>query len=254
MTMESLILTDHAGWRQITLTRPTVKNALDTATPHALADAVVLAAADLGIRDVQIDGADGNFAARADMSEIDGKTAAEGVADLRKGDWASIRIFAKPASAAVDGFALGGGSDLARMAEFIELGQTTRLGLTETNLGLIPGAGGAQRLLAVTGRARATRMVLTDKVIDAATAFDWGIAACLAPGAALPDAFTLTARLAQRVPLALQPAKAAMVQGDETRRALAHKCAAFEDLLDTADTAESIQAFGDKPKPLFRGQ
>ena len=71
------------------------ENALNAATLNA-------AAADLGIRDVLIDGADGNFAARADMPEIDGKTAAGGVADLRKGDWASIRIFAKPASAAVE--------------------------------------------------------------------------------------------------------------------------------------------------------
>ena len=152
------------------------------------------------------------------------------------------------------GFALGGGFELALMADIIVLGQTARLGLPETNLGLIPGAGGAQRLLALTGRARASRMVLMGEVIDAATAHDWGIAAYLAAGPALPDAVALATRIALRAPLALQAAKAALVQGDEAGRAFGLERAGFEALLDSTDKAEGIRAFRDKRKPDFRGQ
>ena len=248
------MVTAHAGWVQITLNRPAVRNALNTATLAGLAHLLAQVADDPTIRAVLIDGAEGNFAAGADIAEIEDKTTAEGQVDPRKAHWASIRAFAKPMIAAVDGFALGGGFELALMADIIVLGQTARLGLPETNLGLIPGAGGAQRLLALTGRARASRMVLMGEVIDAATAHDWGIAAYLAAGPALPDAVALATRIALRAPLALQAAKAALVQGDEAGRAFGLERAGFETLLDSTDKAEGIRAFRDKRKPDFRGQ
>lgn len=252
--MENLIVTPHAGWVQITLNRPEAKNALNTATLAALAAALATAAADVTVRAVLIHGADGNFAAGADITEIEGKTSAEGAVDPRKGHWAAIRAFPKPLIAAVDGFALGGGLELALMADLIVLGETARIGLPETNLGLIPGAGGAQRLLALVGRARATRMVLGGEIIDASTAYDWGIAGWLATGPALPEAEALIARMCKRAPLALQAAKAALVAGDEKALALHEERAAFERLLDSADKAEGIRAFRDKRKPEFRGQ
>ena len=248
------MVTAHAGWVQITLNRPAVRNALNTATLAGLAHLLAQVAADPTIRAVLLDGAEGNFAAGADIAEIEDKTTAEGQVDPRKAHWASIRAFAKPMIAAVDGFALGGGFELALMADIMVLGQTARLGLPETNLGLIPGAGGAQRLLALTGRARASRMVLMGEVIDAATAHDWGIAAYLAAGPALPDAVALATRIALRAPLALQAAKAALVQGDEAGRAFGLERAGFEALLDSTDKAEGIRAFRDKRKPDFRGQ
>lgn len=251
--METLILTPHPGWLQITLNRPEVKNALNTAMLADLA-AALDQAADPTIRAVLIDGADGNFAAGADIAEIADKTTAQGAADPRKALWATIRAFPKPLIAAVDGFALGGGFELALMADIIVLGQTARVGLPETNLGLIPGAGGAQRLLALTGRARASRMVLTGEIVDAATAHDWGIAAYLAAGSALPDAAALATKLTLRAPLALQSAKAALIAGDESRLAFAQERKAFEALLDTDDKAEGIRAFQEKRKPVFRGQ
>ncbi len=252
--MENLILTPHPGWLHIALNRPTAKNALNTATLAALAEVLTQTATDPTLRAVLISGAEGNFAAGADITEIETKTTAEAAADPRKAHWASIRAFPKPLIAAVDGFALGGGLELALMADLMVLGATAKLGLPETNLGLIPGAGGTQRLLALAGRACASRMILTGEIIDAQTAHQWGIAAYLATGSALPDATTLTEKIALRAPLALQAAKAALVAGDEAPRAFGLERAGFESLMDTNDKAEGIAAFRDKRKPQFKGQ
>lgn len=252
--MENLIITPQAGWVQITLNRPAVKNALNTATLAALAQALAQADADPATNAALIHGAEGNFAAGADIAEIETKTSAEAARDPRKAHWAAIRSFSKPLIAAVDGFALGGGLELALMADLMLVAPDARLGLPETNLGLIPGAGGTQRLLALAGRARASRMVLTGEMIDGATAHAWGIAAYLATGPALDEATALASRIARRAPLALQAAKAALVAGDESARAFTTERAGFEALMDSADKAEGIAAFRDKRKPQFRGQ
>ncbi|WP_426031524.1 enoyl-CoA hydratase-related protein [Cypionkella sp. TWP1-2-1b2] len=251
--MENLILTAHQGWLHVALNRPSAKNALNTATLAALAEALTQAATDPNIRAVLISGTEGNFAAGADITEIATKTTAEAATDPRKAHWATIRAFPKPLIAAIDGFALGGGLELALMADLIVLGETAKLGLPETNLGLIPGAGGIQRLLALIGRARASRMILTGEIIDAPTAHAWGIAAYLATGSALPDAIALTTKISQRAPIALQAAKAALVTGDETARAFTLERASFESLMDTADKAEGISAFRERRKPSFTG-
>ena len=248
-----LILDPMPGWVRLTLHRPAQKNALNTALLGALAGALADLAADPGCRAVVLTGAGGNFAAGADIGEIAHKTMAEGAADPRKAHWAAISAFPKPLIAAVDGFALGGGFELALMADLLVLGPSARLGLPETNLGLIPGAGGGQRLQALAGRARATRMVLTGEVIDAGTAMDWGIAAYLAEGPAPEMAEALAVRLAARAPLALMAAKAALRAGEARGLALEAERSGFEALLDTADKAEGIAALRARRKAEFTG-
>lgn len=247
-----LIIDIFPGWARLTLNRPEARNALNTALLGRLAAALADFASDAAIRAVVLTGANGNFAAGADIGEIEHKTSAEGAVDPRKGHWAAIRAFPKPLIAAVEGFALGGGFELALMADMIVLGPTAKLGLPETNLGLIPGAGGGQRLLALAGRARAARMVLLGEIIDADTALAWGIAAWKAENA-LAEAEALAARLSLRAPLALMAAKRAMV-ASEAALALGPERDAFEALLDTADKTEGIRAFREKRKPDFRGE
>ena len=251
--MDDLIVEPSAGWVRLTLNRPAVRNALNTSLLSRLADVLDGLAKNNSCRAVLLCGAEGHFAAGADITEIETKTSAEGAVDPRKGFWTRIRAFPKPLVAAVDGFCLGGGFELALMADCIVVGSTAKLGLPETNLGLIPGAGGTQRLLALVGRARATRMVLLGEIIDAATAEAWGIAGWRADGSALPEAEALCAKLAVRAPLALVAAKRAIIQGGEGPLAFDAERTAFEALLDSRDKAEGIAAFRAKRKADFTG-
>ncbi len=247
-----LIVDTFAGYTRLTLNRQAVRNALNTALLAQIADVLAQLAADPACRAVVITGANGNFAAGADIAEIETKTSAQAARDPRKAHWAAIRAFPKPLIAAVEGFALGGGFELALMADMMVLGPTAKLGLPETNLGLIPGAGGGQRLLALAGRARASRMILTGEVIDAETALSWGIAA-YASASPLAEGEAIAARLALRAPLALMAAKRALI-ASEAGLAFEDERAGFEALLDSQDKAEGIRAFQDKRKPVFKGE
>lgn len=251
--MTDLLEIGEGAWTRLVINRPAARNALNTALLADLAATLQRLASQPDCRAVLIHGAEGNFAAGADITEIATKTTAEGATDPRKAHWAAIRSFPKPLVAAVEGFALGGGLELALMADLLVAGPTARLGLPETNLGLIPGAGGGQRLMARIGPARAARMVLTGEIIDAPTAYAWGLASHLSDDA-VAEATTLTAKLADRAPLALMAAKAALVTGSEATLALTQERQAFESLLDTADKTEGIRAFQDKRKPGFKGQ
>jgi enoyl-CoA hydratase len=251
--MEHLLETREGAWTRLVINRPAARNALNTALLADLAAALQRLANDPNCRAVLLHGAEGNFAAGADIAEIAAKTSTDAAHDPRKAHWAAIRAFPKPLVAAVEGFALGGGLELALMADLLVAGPTARLGLPETNLGLIPGAGGGQRLMARIGPARAARMVLTGEIIDAPTAYAWGLASHLSDDA-VAEAATLTAKLADRAPLALMAAKATLIAGAEALLALTQERQAFEALLDTADKTEGIRAFQEKRKPGFQGK
>lgn len=251
--MDDLLIDKQSGWVRLTLNRPEVRNALNTALLRHLAEVLEILSGEANCRAVLLCGAGKHFAAGADISEIENKGSAEAETDERKTHWATIRAFRKPMIAAVDGACLGGGFELAMMADGIVAGETALFGLPETNLGLIPGAGGGQRLLACIGRARAMRMVLLGEIIDSATAEAWGIAAWRVAGSALPEAEKIVANLATRAPLALAAAKRALIAGEEGALAFAQERQLFEQLLDSADKREGISAFRDKRKPDFKG-
>ena len=252
--MEVVLKKSWEGWASLTLNRPSVRNALNTAMLSQLADALDQITSDHTCRVVLICGAEGNFAAGADITEIEHKGSAEAAIDPRKAYWARIRKFPKPLVAAVDGFCLGGGFELALMTDCMVVGNDARLGLPESNLGLIPGAGGTQRLTALAGRARAMRMVLTGEIIDAQRAELWGIAGWRAEGSAMPDAEALCFNLAARAPLALMAAKRAIIEGEEASLGFDVERAAFEALLDSDDKREGIAAFKTKREAEFKGK
>ncbi len=250
--MDTLLTDTHSGWTQLTLNRTDQRNALDTKLLAAVAAALRQLAADDGCRAVVLTGAGGHFAAGADLDEIAVKTSAEGARDPRIALWATVRAFPKPLIAAVDGFALGGGFELALLADLLVAGDSARVGLPETNLGLIPGAGGGQRLLARVGPARAARMTLLGEIIDADTAHGWGIASHRAPEA-MPEAARLAGVLAGRAPLALRAMKAALVAGAEGALAFGPERAGFEQLLDSDDKTAGITALRTRTTPVFSG-
>jgi enoyl-CoA hydratase len=254
LVMQELLCERHDGWAQLMLNRPEARNALNTSLLAQLADLLDRLAQDAHCRAVLITGAGGHFAAGADIAEIEGKGSAEGAIDPRKGCWARISAFPKPVIAAVDGFCLGGGFELALMTDGIVAGETARFGLPETTLGLMPGAGGGQRLLALVGRMRALRMVLLGEIITSELAEAWGIASWRTSGSALPEAMKIVSALALRAPLALAAAKKAITAGEQDVLAFGEERNSFEQLLDSADKREGISAFREKRKPDFKGQ
>jgi enoyl-CoA hydratase len=252
--MDELIVTQEEKWTRLMLNRPAARNALNTALLGGLAEELSRLAANPACRAVMLCGAEGHFAAGADIGEIEHKTTEDGARDPRKQYWATIRSFPKPFVAAIDGFCLGGGFELALMCDLIVVGETARLGLPETNLGLIPGAGGGQRLMSLIGRSRAMRMILMGEIIDAATAETWGIAGWRTEGCALPLAEDLCAKLASRAPLALCAAKRSLIAGEESSLDFAAERESFEALLDSDDKREGIAAFRARRTPEFRGR
>ncbi|TGG93359.1 2,3-dehydroadipyl-CoA hydratase [Natronospirillum operosum] len=256
--MSECLLTEHRGPVKIlTLHRPDARNALNTELLAALAEACRDADDDPATRVLLIQGSGEHFAAGADINEIADKTPIDGLTDPRRQYWQSLQSLRKPVIAAVEGYCLGGGCELALSADLLVVADDARLGQPEIRLGLIPGAGGLQRLAATIGRARAMRLGLTGEQITGQQAFDWGLASHLsAPGQAGAEAMVLAEKLARGAPLAQQLAKAAVLSATDDLhvRGRQHSRSHFEQLLGSADKAEGIAAFRDQRKPDFRGQ
>lgn len=243
------------GYAILTLNRPEVRNALNTDMLSQLADALAHLDCDPGIRTVVLTGADGNFASGADLGEIADKTALDGVHDPRLRSWATIAKYRMPLIAAVEGYCLGGGFELAQRCDLIVAAQNAIFGQPEIRLGLIPGAGGIQRLATSIGKAWAMRLVLTGETMTGEEAFDRGLASHkTVPGEALQFANELAAKLAKGAPLAQQFAKQAVLAALEKPEGFDLERRSFELLLSTEDKAEGIAAFRAKRKPEFKGR
>lgn len=260
MATSSVITVDRAvraGVALVQWSRPEARNALNTALLDELAGTLEQLDADVDVRAVVISGRDNIFAAGADVRELAAKDAVGLFNDDRPRHWRRIRQFSKPLIASVNGYALGGGCELAMLADIIVAALDARFGQPEINLGLIPGAGGTQRLTRAVGKSLAMQMVLAGTLIKAEQAHQAGLVAEVTdPEKTLDASLELAERIATKAPLSLRLAKAAVLRACEVEldQGLDFERQAFVFLGATEDRAEGIAAFLDKRTPDFKGR
>lgn len=257
-TPPRLVVTAHdAAVGIVRLNRPEKRNALDLAMRSAIADAVLMLDDDPTVRAIVVTGGDTVFAAGADLNLLVDK-GAQAVADIDLGQyWAPVAGCGKPVIAAVSGFALGAGCELALMCDFIVADATARFGQPELGVGIMPGAGGTQRLVRSVGKQVASLMLLTAEPLTGERAFQLGLVAELAePGKALERAVALAHKAARMPPKAVAATRRVLRQGADLAldAALALEHREFLLLFDTADKTEGMRAFLDKRKPVFEGR
>ncbi|MBL6958361.1 MAG: enoyl-CoA hydratase/isomerase family protein [Rhodospirillales bacterium] len=241
----------------ITLNRPDARNALHTPMLAEIAACLRAAADKDAIRAVVITGGEKVFAAGADLKELGDHDAVSIENDPRPGHWALIQAFPKPLIAAVNGYALGGGNELALSADIIIAGDDAKFGQPEVNVGIMPGAGGTQRLTHAVGKSLAMQMVMAADFIDADRAQAAGLVSeVVAPEECIARAVRLAETIAAKAPKAVQLAKQAVLKADEEalKGGLQFERRAFCSLFATEDKTEGIQAFLEKRKPDFKGK
>jgi len=257
MSYTSILVETRARVGLIRLNRPQALNALNRALLSELLEALLAFDADAGIGAMVITGSERVFAAGADIKEMAGASAVDmltnGFIELLDG----LRRIKKPLIAAVSGFALGGGCELALSCDLIVASETAQFGQPEINLGVIPGAGGTQRLAHALGKTLAMEMVLNNRSISAAEALQFGLVNRVLPvDQTLDGALTLAAEIAARAPLAVQLAKQAVNQALEgpLSAGLAEERRLFYLLFASADQKEGMRAFLEKRQPDWKGK
>lgn len=242
----------------IRLSRPTVMNAINREMLRELAETLARFEGDDAVGATVVTGDEKAFSQGHDIPEM---RAAAPTAMMREDAdeelWDAIWRARKPVIAAVAGYAHGGGCELALACDFIVAADTARFGFPDTTLGVIPAAGGAQRLTRLVGRARATEMLLTGRNIDAVEAERWGLASRVVAADDLVDeAVKLAARIADRAPLAVLAAKEAVRAADETplNAGVSAERRLWRALLTAEDSKEGLDAFIETRTPQFRGK
>jgi enoyl-CoA hydratase/carnithine racemase len=257
LTLTCLILEQEEGFAIIRLNRPAALNALNNTMMDELSTVIAALDADPAIRAIILTGSEKAFAAGADIREMATKTFPQAVAeDFITRNWEAVARCRTPVIAAVAGYALGGGCELAMMCDIILAADTARFGQPEITLGIPPGAGGTQRLPRAIGKAKALEMILTGRMIDAAEAERSGLISRVVPAdKLLEEARGVAAKIAGLSAVAVQLAKelvdaayeTPLAQGVREERRLFH--AAFA----TEDQKEGMAAFIEKRKPVFKG-
>lgn len=241
----------------IQLSRPKELNALNLQLMSELRDALKVLDNDDNVRVILITGNEKAFAAGADIKQMAGKT----MIDMWKIDqfstWDQIRRTKKPLIAAVSGFALGGGCELAMTCDMIVASETAKFGQPEIKIGVMPGAGGTQRLTKAIGKARAMEMVLTGKFISAQEALDYGLINKVVPVELyLEAAVSLAKEIASMSPIVVQLAKEAVNRSFETHldEGLTLERKNFYLAFASEDQKEGMQAFIEKRKAVYKGK
>ncbi len=241
----------------VTLHRPQALNALNQVLLSELAQALTAFDAEEGVGAIVLTGGERAFAAGADIREMAEASEAEmrqkGFVDLFDG----LRRIKKPLVAAVSGFALGGGCELALACDIILASETARFGLPEVTIGVIPGAGGTQRLPHIVGKYLAMEMILNNRHLTAAEAAQFGLVNRVLPVERLLDeSISLAESLAARAPLAARSAKQAVSQAFEgsLSQGLSEERDLFYRLFETKDQKEGMRAFLEKRKPEWKGK
>jgi enoyl-CoA hydratase/carnithine racemase len=241
----------------VKIDRPERRNALSPEVMEALAAAVEQLDADEAVRCIVIAGSDEVFAAGADIKAMAERSFQDVVERSTAALWQRIAGARTPLIAAVSGFALGGGCELALTCDMIVASDTAEFGQPEITLGIIPGAGGTQRLARVIGKQRAMELVLTGRRIDANEAHRLGfVNVVVANGRWLDEAIELASVVARRPPLAVKMAKQAVLAAEEMALSggLAHERRLYELAMATEDRVEGMTAFLEKRRPQFRGR
>jgi len=241
----------------VTLNRPKVLNALSPELIGELGQVLRELDADDSVRAVVLTGGPKVFAAGADIGDMAERTAVEQLSRDQTGRWAPIVAFSKPLIAAVSGYALGGGCELALMCDMIIAGDTARFGQPEINLGIIPGAGGTQRWPRTAGKYAAMETVLTGAPMTAVRAKELGIVNKVVPAEMTIEVGKRIARqLAEKAPLALRMAKESVLKAFDSPLAegLAAERKSFYFLFSTEDQKEGMRAFLEKRKAVFKGR
>ena len=239
------------------LNRPEARNALSPELMDELGDALERLDADPEARCIVIAGSDEVFAAGADIGALAEREFHEALFHPAAAFWKRVASCRTPLIAAVSGFALGGGCELALTCDLIVASETAEFGQPEITLGIIPGGGGSQRLTRILGKQRTMELLLTGKRIDAAEAERLGLVNQVSKRKQwLADAMELAAVVARRPPLAAKLAKQAVLAADETGLAagLEQERRLYELAMATEDRVEGMSAFLEKRKPEFRGR
>ncbi len=259
MSYETLIVeTPSAGVILIRLNRPAALNALNSQLLGELSAALDDAEADAAVRCLVLTGSERAFAAGADIKEMSDKTYAQMFAMDFFGPAARrIEQFRKPIIAAVAGYALGGGCELAMLCDFIIAAETAKFGQPEINLGVMPGIGGTQRLTRFVGKSKAMEMILTGRMMDAAEAERAGLVSrVVAADQLVEEALAAAAKIAGQSPLAVAMNKELVNTAYETTLAtgVAIERRLFHSLFAFDDQKEGMAAFIEKRKPAFKGK
>ncbi len=252
---EMIIVETHGAVGLIRLDRPRAMNALCDQLMDELGAQLLAFDADAAIGAIVLTGSERAFAGGADIKEMSGRSyPAVFLDDFIGARWETVLRVRKPVIAAVAGYALGGGCELAMMCDFILAADTARFGQPEINLGVIPGAGGTQRLTRAVGKARAMEMCLTGRMIDAAEAERCNLVSRVVPAAALiEEALTVAAKIAAQSPVANAMVKRAVNVAFETNlgEGVRAERAMFLSLFGTPHQREGMAAFVEKRQPNF---